>query len=141
MKTAVQAGLVAVVAALGAGAMQPAHAADAGTLVQRTAVCHNGDFRGTFTLRYETVGGDHRMLGGYTVSGPYIGNSAGQVQLRISYRSAATTHTVNSQSAETTGNTAFTLPSGTTVPVASGGTASATFDNGANSCTATVPIS
>ncbi|MEV7098208.1 hypothetical protein AB0M80_35750 [Amycolatopsis sp. NPDC051045] len=137
MKTAVKAALVAVLA----GATVLVSPAQAATIVQRTALCHAGGFSGTFTLRYETVGGDHRMLGGYTTSGPYIGDVAGTVSLRISYRSGSTTHTVYSQSSATTGSTTFTMPAATTVPVTSMGTASTTFDNGAASCTATVPIS
>jgi hypothetical protein len=137
MKIAVKAGLVAVLA----GATVLVSPAQAATIVQRTAVCHAGDFGGTFTLRYETVGGNHRVLGGYTTSGPYIGDVAGKVLLRISYRTGSTTHTVYSQSSATTGTTTFTTPSTTTVPVTSTGTAAATFDNGAASCTATVPIS
>ncbi|MDQ7810247.1 hypothetical protein Q5425_41540 [Amycolatopsis sp. A133] len=136
MKTAVRAGLLAMLA----GATVLAAPAQAATIVQRTAVCHAGDFGGTFTLRYETVGGSHRMIGGYTTSGPYIGDVAGTVALRISYRSGSTTHTVYSQSSATTGSTTFTMPTTTTVPVTSVGTASAKFDNGTDSCTATVPI-
>jgi hypothetical protein len=140
MKTAVQAGLVALGALL-VGATVPATPAEAATIIQRTSICRSGDFSGTFTLRYETAGGSYRMIGGYTTSGPYIGDVAGTVSLRISYRSGSTTHTVYSQTSATTGNTTFTMPSTTTVPVTSVGTAAATFDNGTASCTATVPIS
>ncbi|WP_410565419.1 hypothetical protein [Amycolatopsis sp. cmx-4-61] len=137
MKTAVQAGLVALLA----GTTVLAAPAEAATTVQRTAACHADGYSGTFTLRYETDGGYHRMLGGYTTSGPYIGDVAGSVRLQISYRSGTTTRTVYSRSAPTTGSTTFTMPSATTVPVTSAGTAAATFDNGTVSCTATVPIS
>ncbi|MEU4526448.1 hypothetical protein AB0F52_47960 [Amycolatopsis sp. NPDC024027] len=138
MKTAVQAGLVALGALL-AGTTVPA-TAEAAT-IQRTASCHAGDFSGRLTLRYEAVGFDYRVVGGYTTSGPYIGDVAGKVSLRISYRSGSATHTVYSQSSATTGNTNFSLPTTTTVPATSMGTAAATFDNGSASCTAVVPIS
>ncbi|WP_410586541.1 hypothetical protein [Amycolatopsis sp. lyj-23] len=136
MKTAVQVALVTLLA----GATVPAAPAEAAVAVQRTAVCHAGGYSGTLTLRYETDGGFHRMLGGYTTSGPYIGDVAGTVRLQISYRSGTTTQTVYSRSASTTGSTTFTMPSATAVPVASAGTAAAKFDNGTASCTATVPI-
>ncbi|MEV6446657.1 hypothetical protein [Amycolatopsis sp. NPDC051716] len=139
MKTAVQAGLVALGALL-AGTTVPA-TAEAAATIQRTALCHAGDFSGRLTLRYESVGFDYRVVGGYTTSGPYIGDVAGKVSLRISYRSGSTTHTVYSQSSPTTGNTNFAMPTTTTVPATSTGTAAATFDNGSASCTATVPIS
>ncbi|WP_410616430.1 hypothetical protein [Amycolatopsis sp. lyj-109] len=137
MKTAVQAGLLAVLA----GATVLVAPAQAATIIQRTALCKAAGFSGTLTLRYETAGFDYRMLGGYTTSGPYIGDVAGKVTLRISYRTGSTTHTVYSQSAATTGNTTFSMPTTTTVPTTSAGSAAATFDNGTASCTATVPIS
>ncbi|MDS0139503.1 MULTISPECIES: hypothetical protein [unclassified Amycolatopsis] len=137
MKTAVQAGLVALLA----GTTVLATPAEAATIVQRTAICKAGGFSGTFTLRYETDGSYHRILSGYTTSGPYIGDVAGKVSLRISYRAGSATHTVYSQTAATTGNTTFTMPSTTAVPTMYAGTAAATFDNGTSSCTATVPIS
>ncbi|WP_206785983.1 hypothetical protein [Amycolatopsis sp. MtRt-6] len=137
MKTAVQAGLLALLA----GTTVLVSPAQAATIVQRTAVCHATDYSGTFTLRYETVGGQHRIIGGYTASGPYIGDAAGTVALRISYRSGTTTTTVYSRTSATTGSTTFTTPTTTTVPTVYGGTASARFDNGTVSCTATVPIS
>ncbi|MGW3958904.1 hypothetical protein ACWED2_03710 [Amycolatopsis sp. NPDC005003] len=140
MKTAVQAGLVAL-GALAAGATLLVAPAQATTIIQRTAVCRAGDYGGTFTLRYENAGFDYRITGGYTTSGPYIGDVAGKVSLRISYRAGTTTRTVYSQSLPTTGNTTFSMPTTTTVPVTSAGTAAATFDNGTVSCTATVPIS
>lgn len=140
MKTAKKAGLVALGALL-AGATVPATPAGAASMIQRTSICHSGDFSGRFTLQYEAVGFDYRITGGYTVSGPYIGDVAGTVSLRISYRSGSTTHTVYSQTSATTGRTTFTVPTTTTVPVTSTGTAAATFDNGSASCTATVPIS
>ncbi len=140
MKTAVQAGLLAL-ATLAAGATVAATPAQAALIIQRTATCHAGEFSGTFVLRYETTGGYHRILGGYTTSGPYIGDVAGKVVLRISYRSGTAAHTVYSQTSSTTGSTTFTTPTGTDVPTTYGGTASAKFDNGAASCTATVPIS
>lgn len=140
MKTGVQAGLLALGMSL-AGVTAVATPAQAAPIVQRTAVCHADAFSGTLTLRYEAVGFDYRMVGGYTTSGPYIGDVAGRVALRISYRTGSTTHTVYSQSATTTGKTSFTIPAATTVPVTSSGTAAATFDNGTSSCTATVPIS
>ncbi|MEV4053221.1 hypothetical protein AB0J55_18700 [Amycolatopsis sp. NPDC049688] len=136
MKTAVQAGLAAVLAAATV-LVTPAQAA---TIVQRTAVCHSGGYSGTFTLRYDTSGGYHRIVNGYTTSGPYIGDVAGKVSLRISYRTGSTTQTVYSQSSPTTGSTTFTMPSTTAVPVTSEGTAAATFDNGTESCVATVLI-
>ncbi|ADJ46215.1 hypothetical protein AMES_4390 [Amycolatopsis mediterranei S699] len=140
MKTAIQAGLVALGALL-AGTTVAAAPAGAATTFQRTAVCHSGDFSGRFTLQYESVGFDFRITGGYTASGPYIGDVAGTVSLRIAYRSGSTTHTVYSQTSATTGHTTFTVPTTTTVPLTGMGTAAATFDNGAASCTATVPIS
>ncbi len=137
MKTAVQAGLVALLA----GATVLVAPAQAATIVQRTAICKAGGFSGTFTLRYETDGTYHRIISGYTTSGPYIGDVAGKVSLRISYRSGPAEHTVYSQTSATTGTTTFTMPTTTTVPTVYGGTAAATFDNGTNTCTATVPIS
>ncbi|KDN22391.1 hypothetical protein [Amycolatopsis rifamycinica] len=137
MKTAVQAGLLALVA----GATVLVTPAQAATIVQRTAICHATDYSGTFTLRYETVGGYHRILGGYTTSGPYIGDATGTVALRISYRTGSTTRTVYSQTSATTGSTTFTTPTTTAVPTMYEGMASATFDNGTVSCTATVPVS
>lgn len=139
MKTAVQAGLAALGALL-IGATVPA-TADAAAIIQRTAICRATDYSGTFTLRYETTGGYHRIIGGYTTSGPYIGDATGTVALQISYRAGTTTHTVYSQKSSTTGTTTFTTPTTTTVPTVYAGTASATFDNGTVSCTATVPIS
>ena len=136
MKTAVQAGLLALLA----GATVLVSPAQAATIA-RTASCHATDYSGTFTLRYDTVSGYHRIIGGYTASGPYIGDAVGTVTLRISYRAGTTTHTVYSQTSATTGSTTFTTPSTTTVPTVYGGTASAKFDNGTVSCTATVPIS
>jgi hypothetical protein len=140
MKTATKAGLAALGALLaGTTVAAPAQAT---TIIQRTAICHAGDFSGMFTLRYEGAGFDYRIVGGYTTSGPYIGDAAGTVTLRISYRTGSTTHTVYSQTSATTGNTTFTMPTTTTVPATSMGTAAATFDNGsAASCTATVLIS
>ncbi|WP_410638764.1 hypothetical protein [Amycolatopsis sp. lyj-346] len=137
MKTAVKAGLVALVA----GATVLVAPAQAATIIQRTAICRAADYSGAFTLRYETVGGYHRIIGGYTTSGPYIGDATGKVALRISYRSGSTTTTVYSQTSATTGSTTFTTPTTTAVPTVYGGTAAATFDNGTVSCTATVPIS
>ncbi|WP_103354176.1 hypothetical protein [Amycolatopsis sp. CA-128772] len=137
MKTAVTAGLVALLA----GVTVPAAPAQAATIVQRTAVCHAGAYSGTFTLRYDTSGGYHRIMNGYTTSGPYIGDAVGKVSLRISYRTGSTTHTVYTRSLPTTGSTTFTTPTGTDVPATSVGSAAATFDNGTESCTATVPIS
>ena len=58
MKTAVQAGLVALLA----GATVLVAPAQAATIVQRTAVCQNGDFRGSFTLRYEISGGSYHLI-------------------------------------------------------------------------------
>ncbi|MGW4056621.1 hypothetical protein ACWEGE_00005 [Amycolatopsis sp. NPDC004747] len=139
MKTAIQAGLVAL-GALAAGATVLVAPAQAAT-IQRSAVCRAGEFSGALTLRYENVGFDFRIVGGYTTSGPYIGDVAGKVSLRISYRAGSTTHTVFSQTSATTGNTAFTIPTTTSVPTTAAGSAAATFDNGTNSCTATVPIS
>ncbi|MFB9691241.1 hypothetical protein [Amycolatopsis plumensis] len=140
MKTAAKAGMVALGALL-AGTTALVAPAQATTIIQRTATCHDGEFSGTFTLRYENTGFDFRLLGGYSASGPYIGDVAGKVSLRISYRTGTTTRTVYSQSLPTTGNTSFSMPTTTTVPVTGMGTAAATFDNGAASCTATVPIS
>ncbi|MET9001025.1 hypothetical protein [Amycolatopsis sp. Hca4] len=137
MKTAVQAGLVALLA----GATVLVAPAQAATIIQRSAICKADAFSGTLTLRYESVGFDFRIVGGYTTSGPYIGDVAGKVSLRISYRTGTTTHTVFSQTSATTGNTTFAVPTTTTVPASSAGTAAATFDNGTSSCTATVPIS
>ncbi|MEV6824724.1 hypothetical protein [Amycolatopsis sp. NPDC051102] len=137
MKTAVK----AVLAALLAGTTVLVIPAQAATIVQRTAVCHAGDYSGTFTLRYDTSGGYHRIMNGYTTSGPYIGDVVGKVSLRISYRTGSTSQTVYSHSSSTTGSTTFTMPSTATVPVTSTGTASATFDNGTDSCVATVLIS
>ncbi|MEU0529970.1 hypothetical protein [Amycolatopsis tolypomycina] len=137
MKTAVQAGLLAILA----GATVLAAPAQAATIVRRTATCQATGYSGTFTLQYDTVSGYHRIIGGYTSSGPYIGDAVGTVTLRISYRAGSTTHTVYSQSSATTGSTTFTTPSTTTVPTIYTGTASAKFDNGTVSCTATVPIS
>lgn len=138
MKTAVQAGLVALLA----GATVLVAPAQAATIVQRTAVCHSGGFEGSFTLRYEISGGYYHLIGGTTTSGPYIGDAAGSVQLRISYRSGTTVRTVYTRSVPTTtGSTSFAMPSGTDVPVRSFGTASTTFDNGEASCVATVPLS
>jgi hypothetical protein len=139
MKTAVQAGL-GVLGALVAGATVLVAPAQAATTIQRTAICHATDYSGTFTLRYENAGFDYRIIGGYTTSGPYIGDATGTVALRISYRTGTTTRTVYSQTSSTTGRTTFTTPTTTTVPTTSTGTASATFDNGTVSCTATVPI-
>lgn len=136
MKTVVKAGLAAMLA----GATVLGTPAQAATIVQRTAVCHSGGYSGTFTLRYDTSGGYHRIVNGYTTSGPYIGDVAGKVSLRISYRTGSATQTVYSQSAPTTGSTTFTMPSTTAVPVTSEGTAAATFDNGTDSCVATVLI-
>jgi len=140
MKTAVQAGLVTLGALL-AGATVLVAPAQAATIIQRTAVCHTTDYSGTFTLRYENDGFDYRIIGGYTASGPYIGDATGTVALRISYRTGTGTHTVYSQTSPTTGRTTFTTPTTTTVPTMYTGTAAATFDNGTVSCTATVPIS
>jgi len=140
MKTAVQAGLVALGALL-AGTTVLVAPAQAATIVQRTAICRATDYSGTFTLRYETEGGNHRIIGGYTTSGPYIGDAKGTVALQISYRAGATVHTVYSRTTATTGSTTFTTPTTTTVPTMYSGMASAKFDNGTVSCTATVPIS
>jgi hypothetical protein len=138
MKTAVQAGLVALLA----GATVLAAPAQAATIVQRTAVCHSGDFQGSFTLRYETSGGYYHLISAVTASGPYIGDSAGTVALRISYRSGTTVHSVYTRSVPTTtGSTSFAMPTGTDVPIRSFGSASTTFDNGVDSCVATVPLS
>ncbi|MEU5258843.1 hypothetical protein [Amycolatopsis sp. NPDC021455] len=137
MKTAVRAGL----AALLAGATVLVAPAQAATVVQRTAVCQDGDFRGSFTLRYEASGTSYHLIGGITTSGPYIGDSAGTIALRISYRSGTTVHTVYTRSVSTTtGSTTFAMPSGTDVPIRSFGTAATTFDNGVNSCVATVQL-
>jgi hypothetical protein len=133
MKTVVSTGLVAMLAiALAA----PAQAA---TVKQVTGGCHDGDFSGLFTLRYETSGGYHHPIGAITSSGPYIGDS-GNLLLRIFYRDGFTTHTVYTRSIPTTGSTSTTLPSGIDVPVTAVGSASTKFDNGTNSCVATVPI-
>jgi hypothetical protein len=137
MKTAVKAGLAAVLA----GATVLVTPAQAAAIVQRTAVCHSGGYSGTFTLRYDTSGGYHRVLGGYTTSGPYIGDVAGTVSLRISYRTGSATQTIYSRTSSTTGSTTFATPSGTDVPVTASGSAAATFDNGTDSCVATVLIS
>jgi hypothetical protein len=137
MKTAVQAGLVALLA----GATVLVAPAQAATTTQRTAFCKAADFSGSFTLRYETNGSYHRLISGYTTSGPYIGDSAGTILLRISYRTGGTIHTIYTRSVPTsTGSTSFSMPSGTDVPVGSSGAASTTFDNGAASCVATVPL-
>ncbi|WP_410632359.1 hypothetical protein [Amycolatopsis sp. cmx-4-83] len=135
MKTAIRAGLVAALA----GATVLAAPAQAATITQKTAVCHSGDFGGSFTLRYETSGGYHHMLGATTSSGPYIGD-AGNLLLRISYRDGFTTHTIYTRSVPTSGTTSLTLPPGVDVPATALGTASTTFSNGTDSCIATVPI-
>ncbi|WP_370963015.1 hypothetical protein [Amycolatopsis sp. cg9] len=135
MKTAIRAGLAALVA----GATVLATPAQAATLTQKTGVCHSGDFGGSFTLKYETSGGFHHMVGATTSSGPYIGD-AGNLLLRISYRDGFTTHTIYTRSVPTSGSTSLTLPSGLDVPVTAVGNASTTFDNGTDSCVATVSI-
>ena len=137
MKTAVQAGLVALLA----GTTVLVAPAEAATAVQRTAVCQDGDFRGSFTLRYEISGGYYHLISGITASGPYIGDSAGSIALRISYRSGTTVHSVYTRSVPTTtGNATFAMPTGTEVPIRSLGAAVATFGNGAASCVATVQL-
>lgn len=140
MKTAVRAGLTALALAL-AGTTLPAAPADAATIKQVTSTCHDGDFGGTFTLRYETSGGYHRPIGAITTSGPYIGDSGTRL-MRISYREGVTTRTIYTRSsAATNGEQAEAFPTGLTIPITARGTASTTFDSGTATCTATVPIS
>lgn len=135
MKTAVRAGLVAMLATVLAA---PAQAA---TVKQVTSTCHSGGFAGTFTLRYETSGGYHRPLSAITTAGPYIGDVGTQL-LRISYFDGITTHTIYSRvSPATNGEHSQTLPDGLAIPATARGTASMKFDNGTASCVATVPIS
>jgi hypothetical protein len=134
MKTLVRAGLAAVLAA---ATVLPSPA-EASTGIQRTAFCSSGGLSGRLTLEYETSGGYHHPVGAYTASGPYIGDS-GTLVLQIAYRQGATIHTIYTRSVPTSGSTSFAM-SGLDVPVGSSGTASAKFDNGTASCTATVPI-
>ncbi|NBH10220.1 hypothetical protein [Amycolatopsis sp. SID8362] len=135
MKTAIRAALAALVA----GTTVLAAPAQAATITQKTGVCSTGTFGGSFTLRYETSGGYHHMLGATTSSGPYIGD-AGNLLLRIFYRDGFTTHTIYTRSIPTSGTTSLTLPSGINVPVTAVGNASTTFANGTESCVATVSI-
>lgn len=134
MKTAVRAGIVAMLTlALAA----PAEAAITKTV---TSTCRSGDFTGRFTLRYDTSGSYHRLLGGITTSGPYIGD-VGTQSLRVSYQLGSSTHTVyTSVGPATNGEQNLSLPTGLSLPVASRGSAAMTFDSGVESCTATVPI-
>lgn len=135
MKTVVRAGLVAVLATAALAA--PAQAA---TVKQVTSICHAGAFTGLFTLRYETSGGFHHPIGAYTTAGPYIGD-VGTQSLKISYQDGLGTHTVYAHvSPATNGEHTETLPAGLAIPATARGTASTTFDNGAASCVATVPI-
>ncbi|SFW83684.1 hypothetical protein [Amycolatopsis australiensis] len=135
MKTALRAGLVAILATALAA---PAGAA---TVKQVTNTCHAGAFTGELTLRYETTAGYHHPLGASTVSGPYIGGSGTQL-LRISYSDGGPTHMVYSRTSPVTdGEHQETLPAGPAIPVTARGTASAKFDSGTASCTAAVPIS
>jgi hypothetical protein len=134
MKTVVRAGLAAVLAVV----TVLASPAEAATTKQVTSTCRDGDFTGRFTLRYETSAGYHRPIGSITTSGPYIGDSGTQ-SLRISYREGTATHTVYTRVGPATEGTR-SLPAGLAVPVTARGAASTTFDNGAASCTATVPI-
>lgn len=136
MKTAVTAALLAGATALTVLAAP----AEAATIIQRTSGCADGGFSGRFTLRYETSGSYHKIIGAVTASGPYIGDS-GTLTLRISYVSGTMTHTVYTRSLATTGSTSLTFPTGTDVPLSSSAKASTTFDNGSASCTATVLIS
>ncbi|WP_290062593.1 hypothetical protein [Amycolatopsis solani] len=135
MKTAIRAGLAAALAS----ATVLAAPAQAGTISQKTGVCTSGSFGGSFTLKYETSGGYHHMIGATTSSGPYIGD-AGNLLLRISYRDGFTIHTIYTRSVPTSGTTSLTLPSGLDVPVTAIGSAATTFSNGTDSCVATVPI-
>lgn len=132
MKTAVRAGLVAMLA------LALAAPAEAATIRQVTSTCKDGDFSGRFTLRYDTSGGVHKPLGVITVSGPYIGD-VGTQSLRIAYQDVLGTHTVYTRvSPATNGEHNETLPTGLSMPTSARGTASMKFDSGTASCVATV---
>jgi len=134
MKTAVRAGLVAILATLLAA---PAQAA---TIRQVTGTCHNGDFAGRFTLRYEVSDGYLRPIGVISSAGPYIGDSGTRV-LRISYHDGLSTHMIYSHvSPATNGEHSETLPGGLAIPATAHAAASTKFDNGTTSCTAAVVI-
>lgn len=134
MKTAIRAGLLAILATLLAA---PAQAA---TVKQVTGTCHDGDFAGRFTLRYEVAAGSLRPIGVISAAGPYIGDSGTQL-LRISYQQGPNTHTIYRRlSPATNGEHSETLPAGLAIPATTGGAAWMKFDNGTTSCTAAVVI-
>lgn len=110
--------------------------------VPLTASCVDGEHTGKFVLRYDLVGGMHRIVdvrGGF---GPYVGDS-GTMRVRVFYRKATTEHVVHDSALRGLSagfNHVADIPENTRVPADGTAYVRVAFTGGGYGCTAETRI-